>query len=893
MTITPSHRRRLRLSWLSGRQVTDDVDEELRFHLEQQASELRDAGWSEAEARLEAVRLFGDIEYTRQYCRAEDLRREQEKRRMTIFEELKQDLRYALRALRSSPGFTLTALFTLALGIGANTAIFSVVRSVLLAPLPFPQTEQLVRIWHANRTTSTDRAPIAEPDFLDWQRETQRAQSLGAFFYADGMTGLDLTGAGNPERLSAALVTDGFFQTLGTRALVGRTLVTDEHVPGRDRFVVLSHGLWSRRFGSDASLVGKAIQLNGEPFTVVGVMPPGFTYPADRSLDAWIPLSFFGPASIGRGRGVRFLSVIGRLKPGVSATQLDTELAGMSVRLAKQYPENLGWENVTLSGLRESILGEVRRPLVVLMFAVAMLLLIACVNIASLLLARATGRQRELAVRAALGAGRGRIARQLLTESLTLALLGGVLGVALAFVAAPALAAAGASELPRAGDVRIDVIVLLFTLAISLGSGLLFGLFPTLRASSSNLQLSLRAGGRGSVGAGQRARSTLVVIELALAVMLMVAAGLATKSFARLMSVRAGFVPSNALVVMMSVPPRYLSSDTASRANVTYYYGVLDAIRAVPGVQSAGSVRDLPLRGNGERVSFSIAGRAAPPQGQAPSAQFHHVSTDYFKAMGIPLRAGRSFEMTDKRGAPLVVVINEEFARLHWPGESAVGKTILFGTLPIQVAGVVGDVRQRGLAEPVEPAMFVHVLNNFRVRMSIVVRTTSDPLSYANAVRQAIWAVDPNQTITGVMTLESVLGSAVARPRLLAWLLSLFGTLGLTLGALGIFGVLGYAVNQRRQEIGVRMALGATPRSVLSLIVGRGMLLAAGGVAVGALGAMWLTKSMQTVLYDIQPSDPLTFVQVMAVLLTAAFVASWLPARRALSIDPVSALRYD
>jgi predicted permease len=886
--------RRFRFSWLSGRQVTDDVDEELRLHLEQATDELRAAGWSAAEADLEARRRFGDLEFTRTYCRAEDLRREQERRRMTILEELKQDFRYAVRSLRSSPGFTLTALLTLMLGIGANTAIFSVVRSVLLAPLPFPNTEQLVRVWHSNKTSGLERAWVAEPDFLDWQRETQRAQAMGAYFFAEGMSGLDLTGVGNPERLSAALVTDGFFQALGTRALLGRTLLPEEQVPGRNRSVVLSYGLWNRRFGSDATIVGKTVQLNGEPFVVVGVMPQGFTYPADRALDAWIPLSFFGPESIGRGRGVHFLSVIARLKPGVTGEQLHTELAGMSVRLAKQYPENLGWDNVAVAGLRETIVGEVKRPLVVLMFAVAMLLLIACVNIASLLLARATGRQRELAVRAALGAGRGRIARQLLTESVTLAVLGGVLGIGLAFAAAPALAAAGASELPRAGEVRIDTVVLLFTLAISVACGLLFGLFPTLRASASNLQLSLRAGGRGSVGsAGQRARSTLVVVELALAVMLMSAAGLATKSFSRLMSVRSGFEPSHALVAMMTVPPRYLSRDTASRANVNYYYNVLDAIRRLPGVQAAGSVRDLPFQGNGEGISFTIAGRPAPAPGQAPSAQFHHVSTDYFKAMGIPLRAGRTFEMTDRRGAPLGVVVNEELARRYWPGESAVGKTILFGTQPIQVFGVVGNVRQRGLAEPVDPAMYVHVLNNFRVRMSIVIRTAGDPLASAGAVRQAIWSVDPNQTITGVMTLESILGTAVARPRLLAALLSLFGMLGLTLGALGIFGVLAYAVNQRRQEIGVRMALGATPRSVLSLIVGRGMLLAVGGVAVGVLGAMWLTRSMQSVLYDIQPSDPVTFVQVMGVLLAAAFVASWLPARRALAIDPVTALRYD
>jgi predicted permease len=887
-------RRVFRFSWLSRRQVAHDIDEELRLHLEQTAQELRDAGWSETEARLEAVRRFGDIEYTRQYCSAEDLRREQERRRMTVLEELRQDLRYSLRALRSSPGFTLVALLTLALGIGANTAIFSVVRSVLLAPLPFAEPERLVRVWQANRTTSSDHVAASEPDLIDWQRETQRAQSMGAYFYADGLSGLDLTGNGNPERIPAALVTDGFFQTLGTRASLGRTIAAEEHVPGRNRVVVLSHGLWTRRFGADARVVGRSVELNGQPFTVVGVMPQGFTYPAERSLDAWIPLSFFGPESIGRGRGARFLSVIARLRPGVSSSQLHTELAGISTRLAREYPEDTGWTDVDLMALRDSILGEVRRPLVVLMGAVAMLLLIACVNIASLLLARATGRQQELAVRAALGAGRGRIARQLLTESVMLALLGGALGVGLAFVVAPALAAAGARELPRSGDVRIDVVVLLFTLGVSVLCGLLFGLFPTLRASSSHLQLSLRAGGRGSVGAaGQRARSALVVVELAMAVLLMVAAGLATKSFARLVSVSTGFEPSNALVVQMSVPPRYLSTDTASRANVNYYYGVLDAIRRVPGVQSAGSIRDLPLRGNGERVSFGIAGKPAPPVGQEPSAQFHHVSTDYFRAMGIPLKAGRSFEMTDKRGSPAVIVVNEEFARRHWPGETAVGKNVMFGPMPVTVIGVVGSVRQRGLAEPVEPAMYVHVLHNFRVRMSIVVRTASDPLSYANSVRQAIWSVDPNQTITNVMTLESVLGTAVARPRLIAWLLSLFGTLGLTLGALGIFGVLAYAVNQRRQEIGVRVALGASPRSVLSLIVGRGMALAAVGVTIGGLAAIWLTRSMQTMLYDIRPTDPMTFAQVVGVLLAAAFVASWLPARRALSIDPVSALRYD
>src|SRR5206468_1506116 len=413
------------------------------------------------------------------------------------------------------------------------------------------------------------------------------------------------------ERLSAALVTDGFFQAIRTPAMLGRTLVPDEHTPGRDRSVVLSHGLWTRRFGASSSVVGSTIQLNGEPFSVVGVMPAGFTYPADRSIDVWIPLSFFGPDAIGRGRGVRFLSVIARRQPAVTTAQLHAELAGISRTLSQQYPENTGWDDVQLLSIRDSILGDVKRPLVVLMSAVAMLLLIACVNIASLLLARATARQRELAVRASLGAGRGRIVRQLLTESVVLALLGGALGVALAFVSVRALAAAGASQLPRPGDIRIDAVVLAFTLGISLLSGILFGLAPTLRVSSSNLTAALRSGARGSVGgggAGQRARSALVVIEVALAMILVVGAGLATKSFARLLSVKPGFVPQNALVAMMTVPPRYLA-DTTGATSQSYYYRVLDAIRRVPRVEAVGSIRDLPLQGNGENISFAVPGK--------------------------------------------------------------------------------------------------------------------------------------------------------------------------------------------------------------------------------------------------------------------------------------------
>ncbi|HSJ65068.1 MAG TPA: ABC transporter permease [Gemmatimonadaceae bacterium] len=887
MTRPPGVRRLLRLPRRSGREIATDVEDELQFHLEQAAAALRARGWSEAEAREEARRQFGDLEFTRHYCRAEDVRRVRETRRMTILDDLAQDVRYAWRGLRSSPGFAVTALLTLALGIGANTAIFSVVRGVLLEPLPFVEPDRLVRVWHANPADGITQGAVSEPDFLDWRAQARSAESMGAYFFADGLSGLDLTGEGEPERLSAALATDGFFETLGTPALRGRTFRPEEQVAGNDRFVVLSHGFWTRRFGADPAILGRPLTLNGEPFEVVGIMPPGFTYPAERTLDLWVPLSVFGPDAIGRSRGSHFLGVIARLSPGASESRLAQELSAVADRLSREFPENPGWDAVTTLPVRESILGEVRRPLVVLMVAVALLLLIACVNIASLLLARATGKQRELAVRAALGAGRWRIARQLLTESVMLGVLGGVLGAGLAVVGVRALASAGAGELPRAAEIGIDGPVLAFTFGVSVLCGLLFGLAPTLRGSA-NLEAVLRAGARGSVGRpGQRLRGALVVAEVALAVVLVIGAGLATKSFARLMSVDPGFQPENALVATASVPGRY----DGGEARRAYYYRVLDAVRAIPGVRAAGAIRDLPLRANGEMITLDLPGLAAP--GEGPNVQLHQISTDYFKAIGTPLRSGRAFALTDAADAPPVAIVNEELVRRLWPGEEAVGKTLRLGQAEAQVIGVVGNVRQRGLAAPVEPTMYLHALQNFRSRMSIVVRVDGDPARYASAVRQAIWSQDPEQTITGVATLESVVGTAVARPRLLAWLLALFGLIALTLGALGIFGVLAYAVSQRRQEIGVRVALGARPRTVLRLIVGQGMLLAAVGVVIGIGGALLVTRWMQEVLYEIHPTDVATFIQVVVVLATAAMLASWLPARRALRIDPVSTLRYD
>ena len=797
-----------------------------------------------------------------------------------MLDELRQDLRYGLRTLRGARAFTLTALLTLALGIGANAALFSVVRGVLLQPLPFAQPERIVRAYHANPSNGLDRGAISEPNFLDWKRTSQVAETMGGFWFADGMSGIDLTGTGNPERLSCTLVTDGFFQTLGTPPLFGRTLIADDDVPGRNRVVVLSHGVWTRRFAADPAIVGRSITLNKEPFEVVGVMPAGFTYPSGRRIDAWIPLSYFGPDQIGRSRSSGFLGVIARLEPGTTERQLRDEMSAMAERMSREYRENTGWTAVNTVPVTETIVGETRRPLVVLMAAVGMLLLIACVNIAGLLLARASGRQTELAVRAALGAGRGRIARQLVTESLTLAIAGGAVGVILAVVAVRGFAASGAGELPRSGDIRVDGVVLAFTAGLSIACGLLFGLLPAFRASA-NLEQSLRAGSRGSVtGPGARLRSALVIVEVGLAVVLVAGAALAAKSFGRLLEVNPGFDPSNALVVTISVP------------SVQHYTATLEAIRAIPGVLAAGSIRDLPLRANGEQIRPDVAGRPTPPTGN-PVVQRHHVSVDYFKAMGIPLRGGRAFGPSDRQGAQTVVVVNEEFARRTWPGEDAVGKAIRFGQTEIPIIGVVGDVRQAGLAEPLAPAVYQHALQQFRSRMTIVVRTSGDPLRYADSVRRAIWSQNPDQTITDLTTLEAEVGRSVSRPRLLAWLLAFFGTTGLTLGALGIFGVLAFAVSARRREIGVRVALGASPGSVLQLILAQGMLLALAGVAIGVIGAAILTRSMDAVLFGIEPSDPWTFAQVVVVLLGAAALASWLPARRATAIDPLVALRND
>ncbi|NMO14751.1 ABC transporter permease [Pyxidicoccus fallax] len=867
------------------RAVEQDVDDELRFHLEMRAEKLQREGLSPAEAREAARREFGDVERVRAECVRLGHERETEMKRSLFLDALVQDVRYALRTLRKAPAFSLVAVLTLALGIGATTALFSVVRGVLLKPLPFPAPERLVRLWQASPSLDQPRAAISQNDFEDWKARQRSFSALGGWWHVEDMTGVDLSGLGDPERIRATFVTDGFFSSLGMAPQLGRALLPEENVPGQDAVVVLGHGFWTRRFGADPSLVGRTVTLDGVPHTVVGVMPPSFTFPSEQ-MDVWLPLSRIPESGIPRVRLNRFLSVVGRLQPGVTLETARSELGGIARQLAEVHAESNGqYTAITAIPLHEAITGDVRTSLLVVLGAVGLLLLIACVNVANLQLARATLRERELAVRAALGAGPGRLVCQLLTESLVLATLGGFLGVGLAVWGTEALVGLSVDQLPRLREVRVDDEVLAFAAGATLLTGLLFGLLPALRASTPKLEPVLKAGGRGTVShRGARLRGGLVVAEVAVAVVLATGAGLATRSLSRMLSEDPGFRAEGAAVVSFTV------SKEKRPQRRQYLAEVLERVRAVPGVQSAALVKNLPLEGSGEDIAFA---RPDHPEDvvNPPHLQMMHVSTDYFRTLGIPLLGGRVLEATDTEDAPAVAVVSQTFARRYFAGEDPVGKTLRLGTSEHTIVGVVGDVRQAGLAEPAPPLIYLHVLQNTRSVLNLVVRGQGALLPLAASARQAIWSVHPGQTISRITTLEEVVSEAVTRPRLLSVMLGLFAVLGMALAAVGIYGVLAYTVSQRQREMGVRLALGAKPADVLRLVLRSGMALAGTGVALGVAGALGLSWVMRSILYGVAPHDPLTFAGVMALLLGVALVACLIPARRAMRVDPAVTLR--
>jgi predicted permease len=810
-----------------------------------------------------------------------------------MLDSLGQDIRFALRALRQAPGFALVAVATLALGIGANTAIFSVVNGVLLKPLAFPHPEQLLRVWQVEDVDgSSNRTSVSAVNLDDWRARRNRLADIAGYFYADGMSGTDLTGIGEPQRISTTFVTPGFWNTLGVAPAIGRVPRDEEMVRGaNDRLIVLSYDFWQREFGGARTIVGQHVTLGGQSFEIVGAMPPTFRFPVP-AIEMYVPYSTIPDDAIPRLRGVRTLSAVARMKAGVTLGQANGEMNSITRGLARQYPEDdktLGAAAVV--PLQDAIVGKVRTTLLVLLGAVGFVLLIAAVNLASLLLARATARERELAIRVALGAGRSRLIRQLCTESLVLALFGGILGLVVAVAGKNALLRLAAGQLPRAEEAGLDYRVLLFTAGLTVATGLVFGLLPAVRASSPELQHSLRDGARGSTGTTGRLRNALVVAEVALAVVLVIGAGLMARSFVKLLQIDLGFARDHRVALNYTISGARHPTEPEMQNT---YREMLNRARKTPGVIAAGAIRDLPFRGDGEDVGFLPPGVTPAADGQLPRATLMFTSDGFFSAMGIPLVAGRDLSQQDRKDAPTALVVNQALAKKYFPDRSPVGQTITFGgPNHFTIVGVVGDVRQNAVDETPAPRIYASVYQMFRVKVNLVVRTRDDPQTVVKRLEDAVRSVDPQQTFTSAFTLDEAVGEAVARPRLLTVLLGLLGTMGFVLGALGIYGVLSYLVTQRTREIGVRVALGARAGALLRMIVGKGLRLAGAGVALGIALAFALTRLMQGVLYGVKATDPLTYSGVIVALLGVAAVASWIPARRATKVDPLVALRAE
>ncbi|MEA2562154.1 MAG: putative transport system permease protein [Acidobacteriota bacterium] len=804
---------------------------------------------------------------------------------------LAQDLQYAFRKLFRTPGFTLVALFTLMLGIGANTAVFTVVNSVLIKPLPFEEPDRLVKVFVDNPEAELSDAPASPLDLEDWQRRNQVFAAMAA--YSTTPSGLTLTGDGEPERLPTAYVSGDFFRTLKGPVLLGRALSPADDRPGEGGAVVLSWGLWQRRFGSDPKIVGRVLRLDEAPFTVVGVMDRDFAFP-NADVELWAPLSVIGEKRIPRLRQVRWVETIARLKPGVSVNQAEANLQTLARALEQEYPDsNKGWTGGHLYDLHTWLVGDVRKSLFVLLGVVGLVLLIACVNIANLLLARATTRGREMAIRTALGAERKRILQQLLSESLLLSLVGGALGLLISSWAVQVLLSLSGGAIPRIHEIGIDGRVMAFTLLISILTGTAFGIVPALQTAKPEIRGSL---GESSTGAGtgkasHRLQSLLVVAEMALAVLLVIGAGLAVKSLWRLFAVDPGFDSRNALVTTFNIP----SSRYPERPQYQAFYAqVLERAAHLPGVTAAGAIQSLPLIDQGgEKDILTIQGRPAPPPGQEPIAIFNTIGGDYFGAMGIRLLRGRKFTGADGPESPPVAIINQTLARQHWPEQNPVGQMLLSGETQIQIVGVVGDVRNAGLAKPSEPEVYLPHSQRPRRGVALVVRTVSDPALLAGAVRGAIREMDPSQPITEIATLEQILSESVTPQRFLALLLSIFSAMALILAGLGIYGVLSFVASQRTREVGIRIAMGADRRDILRLIIGQGVGVALLGVVLGLAASLALTRVLASLLYEVSPTDAATFSAVAAVLVMVALLASYIPARRAAGTNPMITLRQE
>ncbi|HEV2837664.1 MAG TPA: ABC transporter permease [Pyrinomonadaceae bacterium] len=800
------------------------------------------------------------------------------------------DIRYAIRNLIKRPSFTIVATITLALGIGANSAIFSSVYSLLLKPFPFPELDRVVAIWDKDPSHGYTHNEVAMANYLDWKAQSQSFEQLALYnWWSTNLTGID-----PPERLQGFLLTANFLDVTRIKPIMGRNFTEDETQPGKDRVVIITHRLWQRRFGGDPNILNKNITLNSVSYTIVGVMPEGFDFP--NAADLYAP--FAPPSELAQNRRFHSFYVIGRLKPGVSIQSAQADINNITARLEQQYPETNTGLGATVYPIVADAVRKYDTGVWVGMGAVAFVLLIACANVANLMLARASGRQREIALRAALGASRWRIIRQLLTESVIVALLGGALGVLVAVWGIDALRAANPGDAakfaPGWNQLGINLPVLAFTLGLSVLSGLVFGLAPALQVSKPNLNESLKEGSRQSSGRSHRLRSSLVVFEIALSLVLLVGAGLFFRSFLTLFKTDPGFNPENMLTMNLILPRAKYKDEPQTAA---FYTDLVQRVKAKPGVESAAAVNYLPLGGSNSSDSYLVEGEAEPRPGDENIGRYRVCTPGYFNTMRIPILKGRAFTDQDKPGAPPVVIVNETLARKHWPGQDAIGKRIRFeGPIDkapwMEIVGVIKDVKHE-LTVEVKPEYYLpHAQDSWR-SMVLVARTNADPASFAGSIRQDVWAIDKDQPVFDVRTMQEVRSISVGLQTFSSQMIGVFAGVALLLASVGIYGVMAFVVAQRTQEIGIRMALGAQATDVLKLVVKNGMRLAVIGLLIGLVAAFGVTRFLATLLVGVQPTDVLTFSVMSVCLLAAAFLACYLPARRATKIDPLEALRYE
>ena len=889
----PAWRRYLRF-W--GSDVDADVADELQFHLDMRARDYEARGLPATDARQAATERFGDVHGIGGVLRAHDRRREHRRQRIEYMSDLTNDVRYGLRAFTRAPAFTIVALLTIALGIGATTAIFSVVNAVILRPLPYHESDRLVQVWMDNRRTGLKEDLHSWPNYADLRDQNRVLSNMAA--YVTG--GYNIT-AGcrenecEPRRIGALFSTHDLFDVLHVTPAMGRGFTAQETVPGSDGVVLISHGLWTGLLGSDRNILGRAVRLNGRERTVIGVLPPNFAFP-NRDTDVWVPLAM--DEDLKQSRGSFGLWSVARLKPGVEFPRAVSDLTTIATRLEQQYRDSNRDFGVHLVPLPEQVVGRtLRTSLWVMLAAVAAVLLIACANVANLMLSRAAVREREISVRVALGAARTRLIRQLLTESVLLSVMGAVLGVGLAWIGLRVLTGLAPEDIPRLDQVAIDLRVLAVTLGLALFTGLAFGLVPALQSSRAAVGSALREGIRGGTQGrrAQRLRRTLVAAQIALVVVLLTGAGLLIRSFMHLQRMDLGFQPDNLLTMKLSLPgAKYATPES----RFGFFDSLIERTRQQPGVQSVGMIGNIFLSATPTSTTFTVEGREMTPEERNIEVPIDAVSPDYFRTMGIPLREGRTFTATDNLTAPPVVIINENMARHIWPNESAVGKRFKYGRqdsdAPLMtVVGVVADMRRTGFDSPVRYETFRPHTQRAVGFLTLVVRTAGDPLQLVPAVRAQIKAIDAEQPVFEVASMDQLLGSMVAQRRFSMALLGTFAGLALVLGVVGVYGVTSYLVAQRTREVGVRLALGAQPGQVVGMVVRQGMVVAAAGLVVGLLGAVAATRLMTGLLYGVSPHDVWTLAAVTVVIGLATLAANWVPALRAAHVDPLTALRSE